>query len=174
MLVLPGRMELLSRGWQHLLRRHPYCDESGALHPWCKPVCGRQPVRHRTGSGRARRRDGDSQYRRREDGSGRGFLCGTGGRHHADDGARAGRPPDDRASSVDMGRCTLLLREEPGSCGLGFRVGQRRLGCKDHERHRRGHQDCGQRRGPDASAAPRGRGCGAWSCHECRGGCTRG
>ena len=60
-LVLPGRVELLPGGGQHLLRGHADGDEPGALHPGGEPVCGGEPVGYGAGVGGAGCVDGDPE-----------------------------------------------------------------------------------------------------------------
>ena len=63
LLVLPQRLDVLSRRRQHLLRRHADLNQPRARAVRREPLRGGEPVRHGAGARRARRADGDSQLR---------------------------------------------------------------------------------------------------------------
>jgi len=58
LLVLPRRLEMLSRRRQHLFRRYAHRHQSRARHFARRPLRGRQPVRQRARADRARCPDG--------------------------------------------------------------------------------------------------------------------
>ena len=88
---------------------------------------------------RARRPDGDPPPRRRARGGGRRLLPRAGHRHHAHDGAPAGRAADRHPHPGHVGGRALLLREGARPPGVGLPAGQR------------GVRDQGERR-PDCEA----------------------
>ena len=64
LLVLPRRLDVLSRGRQHLLRRHADGHQPRARDFRRRPLRGGEPVGHRAGAGGARRADGRFADRR--------------------------------------------------------------------------------------------------------------
>ena len=116
LLVLPQRLDLLSRGRQHLLRRHADGDQPRARAVRREPLRRGEPVRHGAGARRARRADGDSQLGRRARGARRRVLHRAVDRHHPHDGDGAGRParrrfasrPRGRARSSTSRRCAIV------------------------------------------------------------------
>ena len=65
---------------------------------------------------------------RRAGGGGGRLLRGAGDRHHADDGAAAGRTADGDPDSGDVGGGAVLLREGAGPAGVGLPAGERGVG----------------------------------------------
>ena len=84
------------------------------------------------------------------------LLPGPRHRHHAHDGAAAGRAAHRHPHPGDVGRGALLLREGARSPGVGLPAGERRLGDQGERRtHQRGaHRR--RRRGGAAAAADGG------------------
>ena len=64
LLVLPQRLEVLSRGREHLLRRYADGHQPRARHSGRGPLRGRESFGFGAGADRARRENGDSQRRR--------------------------------------------------------------------------------------------------------------
>ena len=98
----------------------------------------------RTSERRARRRRGRLLHR-------------TGHRHHAHDGAAAGRAADGDPDSGHVGGRAVLLREGPRPPGVGLPAGERRGGDEGVQRH---HSELAHRRqcrGRASDAAEGGR-----------------
>ena len=72
---------------------------------------------------------------RRAGGRRRGLLRRPGHRHHADDGAAAGRAADGDPDSGDVGGRAVLLREGARPAGVGLPAGERRVGDQGERRH---------------------------------------
>ena len=71
------------------------------------------------------------------------YFVGPGDRHHADDGAAAGRTADGDPDSGDVGGGAVLLREGARPAGVGLPAGERGVG----DEGRRGHDPAGADRG---------------------------
>ena len=126
LLVLPRRLAVLPRRRQHLLRRHADGGQSRARDLRRRSLRRGEPVRHRAGADRARRRVRDQQRRRRARRSGPRVLHRPRHRHHQADGAAAGRPADGDPHSRHVGGQGALLREGARPPGVGLRARQHR------------------------------------------------
>ena len=108
------------------------------------PLRGGEPVGHGAGADRARRADGDPRA-----GGGERvvpaeeYFVGPGDRHHADDGAAAGRAADGDSDSGDVGGRAVLLREGARPAGVGLPAGERGVGDEGERGHDSGR--CGSR-----------------------------
>ena len=157
LLVLPRRLDLLSRRRQHLLRRHADGGQPRARDLRRRPLRRREPVRHRAGARRARRDDGDPRAEGRADGRGRRLLDRPGDRHHAHERAGAKRAAGRDSHSGDDGGGAVLFREGAGPAGVGLPAGERGGGDQTEWREHRRVADRGERGGGDAKAAEKRR-----------------
>src|SRR5581483_9447964 len=114
---------------------------------------GGEPVGHGAGARGARRADGHPERARRTRGQRGGLLRRPGDRHHADDGAAAGRGADVDPHSGDVGGRAVLLREGARPAGVGLPAGQRRLRAHGHQPAHRGGAPRGGRGVGDPQAA---------------------